>query len=59
MRDDELTQVKNWRREQLERLELDEFLADKAAAELEIDWHEVAKLIESGCKPELALAIVA
>jgi hypothetical protein len=45
-----------WRVEQLSRLGLSNVVAN-AAATL-VDWHEVARLVEQGCSPELALEIV-
>ena len=48
--------VHAWRTEQLWRLGLPRVLAE-AFADL-VDWHALAKLIERGCSPELALEIV-
>ena len=48
--------VHAWRTEQLWRLGLSGVLAE-TFADL-IDWHALAKLIERGCSPELALEIV-
>jgi hypothetical protein len=53
--DDELL-VHAWRSEQLGRLGLSRLLAE-AFADL-VDWHALAKLVERGCSPELALEIV-
>jgi hypothetical protein len=44
-----------WRVEQLGKLELSTIIAD-AVATL-VDWHEVARLVQKGCPPELALEI--
>ena len=48
--------VHNWRVSQLTRLGvpwgLAEFYADR------IDWHQVARLVQRGCPPRLALRIV-
>ena len=48
--------IHEWRAEQLRRLGVPRALAD-AFAQL-VDWHEVAKLVERGCAPRLALRIV-
>ena len=48
--------VYSWRVEQLARLGLSNVIAS-AVATL-VDWHEVARLVEHGCSPELALEIV-
>jgi hypothetical protein len=45
-----------WRVEQLARLGLSTIIAS-AVASL-VDWHEVARLVQHGCSPELALEIV-
>jgi hypothetical protein len=51
----EEVRVHAWRVEQLAKLGLSSIIAD-AVATL-VDWHEVARLIEKGCPPELALEI--
>ena len=51
----ENVQVHAWRAEQLEKLGLSTVIADAVADT--VDWHEVAPLVDSGCPPELALAI--
>jgi hypothetical protein len=48
--------VSAWRTEQLRRLGLSGSLAE-TFADL-VDWHALARLIERGCSPELALEIV-
>lgn len=48
--------VYSWRVEQLARLGLSNVIAN-AVATL-VDWHDVARLVERGCSPELALEIV-
>lgn len=48
--------VWQWRAQQLHRLGLSSLLAHTFAAV--VDWHEVARLVERGCSPELALEIV-
>jgi hypothetical protein len=44
-----------WRVEQLAKLGLSTVIADVVANV--VDWHEVARLVERGCPPELALEI--
>ena len=53
---DEDAQVYAWRVERLSDLGLSNLVAS-AVAPL-VDWHEIACLVERGCSPELALAIV-
>lgn len=53
---DEELLVHTWRTEQLRRLGLPRILAE-IFADL-VDWHALAKLVERGCSPELALEIV-
>jgi hypothetical protein len=48
-------QIYAWRAEQLLRLGLSAVLAFAAASW--VDWHEVARLVDRGCPPELALEI--
>ena len=45
-----------WRVEQLSGLGLSSLVANAVASF--IDWHEIARLVEQGCSPELALEIV-
>jgi hypothetical protein len=45
-----------WRVEQLARLGLSSIIAS-AVASL-VDWHDVARLVQHGCSPDLALEIV-
>jgi hypothetical protein len=45
-----------WRVEQLSRLGLSHIIASAVATF--VDWHEIARLVEHGCSPELALEIV-
>ena len=45
-----------WRVEQLSGLGLSNVVASAVATF--VDWHEIARLIERGCSPELALEIV-
>jgi hypothetical protein len=48
--------VWQWRAEQLQRLGLSRLIAQAFATV--VDWHDVARLVERGCSPELALEIV-
>ena len=48
--------VHEWRTEQLERLGIARTVAEAAAGF--VDWHELARLVERGCSPALALEIV-
>ena len=45
-----------WRVEQLSGLGLSSVVASAVATF--VDWHEIARLVEHGCSPELALEIV-
>ncbi len=45
-----------WRVEQLSTLGLSHVIASAVASF--VDWHEIARLVEHGCSPELALEIV-
>ena len=53
---DEDACVYAWRVERLSGLGLSNLVAS-AVAPL-VDWHEIARLVERGCSPELALEIV-
>ena len=53
---DEDARVYAWREEQLAGLGLTNLVA--AAVAPFVDWHEMARLVERGCSPELALEIV-
>lgn len=53
---DEDARVYAWRVERLSYLGLSKLVAS-AVAPL-VDWHEIARLVERGCSPELALEIV-
>jgi hypothetical protein len=54
-KESEELRVYAWRVEQLAKLGLSSMIAD-AVANL-VDWHEVARLVQKGCPPELALEI--
>jgi hypothetical protein len=51
----EEVRVYAWRIEQLGKLGLSSLIADAVANV--VDWHEVARLVDSGCPPELAVEI--
>jgi predicted component of type VI protein secretion system len=53
---EEDARVYAWRVEQLSGLGLSHVIASAVASF--IDWHEIARLVERGCSPELALEIV-
>jgi hypothetical protein len=53
---DEEARVYAWRVEQLSGLGFSHLIASAVASF--IDWHEIARLVERGCSPELALEIV-
>jgi hypothetical protein len=48
--------VHEWRVRQLTRLGIPGLLAEGAARR--VDWHEIARLVQRGCPPLLALHIV-
>jgi len=48
--------VHDWRVAQLVRLGIPALLAETAAGH--VDWHQVARLVQRGCPPLLALRIV-
>jgi hypothetical protein len=47
--------VHEWRVAQLRRLGISEVLAEVYADR--IDWHQIARLVQGGCPPRLALRI--
>lgn len=51
----EEVRVYAWKVEQLGKLGLSTVIAD-AVANL-VDWHDVARLVQKGCPPDLALEI--
>jgi hypothetical protein len=53
--DDEIL-VHDWRAEQIQRLGISQIVAQAVASF--VDWHELARLVERGCPPALALEIV-
>ena len=53
---DEDGRVYEWRVERLSGLGLSHVIASAVASF--VDWHEIARLVEHGCSPELALEIV-
>jgi hypothetical protein len=48
--------VWQWRAQQLHSLGLSWLIAHAFA--MVVDWHDVARLVDRGCSPELALEIV-
>ena len=48
--------VHDWRVQQLKLLGIPGHLAQRAASH--VDWHEIARLVQRGCPPLLALSIV-
>ena len=54
-KESEEIRVYAWRVEQLAKLGLSTVIADVVANC--VDWHEVARLVQKGCPPELALEI--
>ena len=48
--------VHTWRVAQLTRLGIPQSLAEAYAGHL--DWHQIARLVQRGCPPRLALRIV-
>ena len=56
LEDREEALVHEWRAEQLAKLGISRIVA-QAVAGL-VDWHDLARLIDRGCSPELALEIV-
>ena len=53
---EEGSRIYSWRVEQLSGLGLSHVIASAVASF--VDWHEIARLVERGCPPELALEIV-
>ena len=53
---DEEARVYAWRVERLSGLGLSNIVASAVAPF--VDWHEIARLVERGCSPELALEII-
>ena len=53
---EEDARVYAWRVEQLSGLGLSDVVANVVASS--VDWHEIARLVERGCSPDLALEIV-
>ena len=54
-KESEEIRVYAWRVEQLAKLGLSSVIADVVANC--VDWHEVARLVQKGCPPDLALEI--
>jgi hypothetical protein len=53
---EEEARVYAWRVEQLSGLGLSHVIASAVA--WCVDWHEIARLVDRGCSPELAIEIV-
>jgi len=54
-KESEEVRIYAWRVEQLAKLGLSTVIANAVATF--VDWHEVSRLVEKGCPPELALEI--
>jgi hypothetical protein len=54
-KESEEVRIYAWRVEQLAKLGLSTVIANAVATF--VDWHDVARLVEKGCPPELALEI--
>ena len=54
-KESEEVRIYAWRVEQLAKLGLSTVIAHAVATF--VDWHDVARLVEKGCPPELALEI--
>ena len=54
----ELERVERWRAEALMRAGYDPHAATELAGRQDVDLHSAIQLLESGCPPELALAIL-
>jgi hypothetical protein len=51
--------VRDWRRHVLQQAGFDHTLARELAADGGVDLHDVLKLVDRGCPPDLAARIVA
>ena len=49
----------DWRRHVLRQAGFEDSLAWRLAAEAEVDLHDLLKLVDRGCPPELAARILA
>jgi hypothetical protein len=54
-KESEQVRVHAWRVEQLRKLGISTVIASAVASW--VDWHEVARLVQKGCPPHLALDI--
>jgi hypothetical protein len=54
-KESEEVRINAWRVEQLAKLGLPRVIANAVATF--VDWHDVARLVEKGCPPDLALEI--
>jgi hypothetical protein len=51
--------VRDWRRQVLEHAGFHDTLARKLAADGDVDLHDLLKLVDRGCPPDLAARILA
>ena len=51
--------VVDWRRHVLHDAGFEDTLASRLAADAEVDLHDLLKLVDRGCPPELAARILA
>jgi hypothetical protein len=51
--------IRDWRRDVLQQAGFEDTLARELAADGGVDLHDLLKLIDRGCPPELAARIVA
>ena len=58
IRETELERINRWRAEELERAGYERRAAARLAERHDVDLHRAIELIERGCPPELALAIL-
>jgi hypothetical protein len=58
-REDVSHEVASWRRNMLLRAGFNTELADELARDARIDLHDLLKLVDRGCPPELAARILA
>jgi len=57
-RETEIERINRWRADELERAGYDPRGAAKVAARHDIDLHSAIELVQRGCPPEVALAIL-
>jgi hypothetical protein len=54
----EIERIERWRTEELERAGFDNAAAAELARRFDVDLHGAIQLLERGCPPDLALAIL-